>query len=335
MNLTVLAPGLLTTVQDGGRIGAAAYGVGRAGALDPVALRLANVLVGNAGDAAVLEFLIGGARLRFDVDTLIAFTGADMPLACGGQVLPAWRPLAVAAGSELRIGHAARGLCSYLAVAGGIDVADVLGSRSIDVNAGIGPCGGHALSAGDTLPYRALPKRRWRTPADSDSHASVGCVAANWSLDPRPWFDTDPEHPIAVVRGSHFDCMDPPSQRRLFATAFRIDNDSNRVGCRLSGEPLTLREPIETVSEGVVPGTVQLPPAGQPIVLLAEAPTCGGYPRIAQVAAVDLPRLAQRRPGDTVRFSETSLEAAQTRYLERERALARLQRNIAARIRDG
>jgi antagonist of KipI len=156
-------------------------------------------------------------------------------------------------------------------------------------------------------------------------------AAADWSLDPRPWFDSDQQMPIRVIAGTHFPQLDSASQRALFTTVFRIDADSNRVGYRLRGAALALREPSELVSAGVVPGTVQLPPGGNPIVLMAEAPTCGGYPRVAQVIAVDLPRLAQRRPGATVHFAQTSLEEAQTRYLECERLLARIARTVRER----
>jgi antagonist of KipI len=154
---------------------------------------------------------------------------------------------------------------------------------------------------------------------------------ANWSLDPRPWFDPDPAHPIHLIRGAHFDALDGPSRAVLFASEFRIDADSNRVGFRFDGPRLALSAPLELVSEPVATGTLQLPPGGQPIALMAEHPTIGGYPRIGQVAAIDIPRLAQRRPGDTVRFAEIDLATAQTRYLQRERELARLIDQIAER----
>jgi antagonist of KipI len=135
-----------------------------------------------------------------------------------------------------------------------------------------------------------------------------------------------------VIDGAHFTHMTDAAQRRLFDSAFRIGGDSSRMGLRLREARLELREPLNLVSAGIVPGTMQLPPSGDPIVLMAEAPTCGGYPRIGHVAAVDLPRLAQRRPGDGVRFAPVSLAEAQTRYLERERALAALARTIRDRL---
>ncbi len=329
MTIHVLAPGLLSTVQDGGRSGQAALGVGHGGAMDTVALRLANILVGNVENAATLELTLRGPRLRFDSDSLVAVTGADIEAHCGDAALPMWRPLAIRAGSELAFGNVRRGARSYLAVAGGIGIAPVLGSRSSDLNAGLGA---RALIAGDTLPTE--PASRYVAPSLWRELGATPCAATKWSLDPQPWFDSGLRRSIRVIAGSHSPHLDNASQRALFSAEFRIGADSNRVGYRLHGPALALREPLELISEGVMPGTVQLPPGGDPIVLMAEAPTCGGYPRIAQVIGVDLPHLAQHRPGEVLRFAETSLDDAQTRYLERERAMARVARIIAERLRD-
>lgn len=340
MSIRVLSPGWLTSVQDTGRTGHAAIGVGRAGAMDDVALRLANALVGNPGDAAALEITLRGPRLLFRTDALIALTGAQIDARCGKQAIPAWRPVWIGAGGEVELGDTRGGARAYLAVAGGIDVAAALGSRSTDINAALGPFSGHGLAAGDELPIghmaperlarsrRALGTAPSKAPDDQE-----GVLAAHWSLDPQPWFDSRGDHPIALMRGRHFENLDAPSRGALFAAPFRVGNESNRVGYRLEGVKLHLGAPLELISEGVVPGTMQLPPNGNPIVLMAEAPTTGGYPRIAHVALVDMPRLAQRRPGDHVRFVETSLADAQSRYLVRERALARLAHSIAERLR--
>ncbi|WP_347261845.1 biotin-dependent carboxyltransferase family protein [Rudaea sp.] len=337
MNLRVLAPGLLTSVQDGGRRGHAAIGVGGAGAMDDVSLRLANMLVGNAQDAAALEITLRGPRLRFDADALIAIAGAEVDARCGGEIVPPWRPVLLRAGSELNLGGMRRGARAYLAVAGGIALPAVLGSRSSDINAALGPLP-RALAAGDELPCAAAPRALcgdlWKTVAvPLEAHTENRRVfAAKWSLDPSPWFDARATRPISAIAGTHFDRLDAGSQHALFGAEFRIGVDSNRVGCRLERVPLKLAAPIEMVSAGTAPGTLQLPPGGVPIALTAEAPTTGGYPRIAQVIAIDLPHLAQRRPGDAVRFAPTDLAAAQMRYLERERALAKLASWIQARL---
>ena len=314
MSVAVLAPGLLTTVQDGGRRGFAGIGVGASGAMDSIALRLANILVGNVENAAALEFTLRGPRLHCATDCVIALTGAPVEAHCGGVELLRWRPLPMRAGAQIEFGGMRRGARSYLAIAGGFRIEPLLGSRSADVNAGIG----RTLAAGDVLPI-ATPQ--------------PGLAPVKWALDPAPWFDADPTRPIRIVAGAHLSQLEADSQRALFESTFRIGADSNRVGYRLEGAAkLAMREPLELVSAGVVPGTVQLPPEGKPIVLMAEAPTTGGYPRIAHVIAVDQPCLAQRRPGDGVRFTQVSPAAAQTLYLERERALACIAQTVAERL---
>jgi antagonist of KipI len=323
MSVVVLKPGLLTTLQDRGRHGHAALGVGAAGPMDEVAFRLANALVGNADAAAAIEISLLGPRLRFEAPTLIAFTGAEFDVRINQMSAPGWRPLHVAAGSVLEFGPARCGARAYLAVAGGFAAQSVLGSMATDVNARLGPLGGRPLQAGDVIAFPVARATNVPEPRE---------CPPTWSLDPRPWFDADPAHPIRLIRGPHCDTLDEASLAALFTQEFRIGIDSNRVGYRLDGTRLMLAAPLELVSEAVAFGSVQLPPGGQPIVLMAEHPTTGGYPRIGQVAAVDLPRLAQRQAGDRVRFREIGVDEAQTRYLSRERELARVIDTIAMRL---
>jgi antagonist of KipI len=321
MSIEVLKAGLLTTVQDRGRFGCAMVGVGRAGAMDDGAMRIANAIVGNVPDAPVLEMTFAGPRLRFDSASTIAITGGEFRPRIGSREIGAWRAIDVEAGEEIEIGPARSGLRAWLAIAGGILVEPTLGSASTDVNAGLGGIDGRALRDGDELATGTAAR-----PASSRAKHP-----AAWSIDPRPWFDADPERPIRLIRGTHFDALDIASRSRVFETRFRVASESNRVGIRLDGPRLALVAPIELVSEPLAFGTMQLPPDGQPIALMAEHPTVGGYPRIGQIAAVDLPRLAQRRPGDRLRFVPIDLADAQTRYLERERAIARLVDAIGAR----
>jgi len=329
MSISVLAPGWQTSVQDGGRHGFTALGVGASGAMDDVSRRLANILVGNVENAATLEITLRGPRLRFDADCAVALTGAAL------DGLPMWRPVAVKAGTEIAFGTMARGAYAYLAVAGGIGGDKIIASRSADIGAGLG----QALAAGDVLPFanesRMAHRELWQRFDSSPPQPGTdnpGVVSAKWSLNPRPWFELDPNNPIGMVEGAHFTQLSDSARHTLFHATFRIGGDSSRMGLRLREARLELRAPLELVSAAVVPGTVQLPPSGDPIVLMAEAPTCGGYPRIGHIPTVELPRLAQRRPGDSVRFAPMSLGAAQTRYLERERALAALARTIKDRL---
>jgi antagonist of KipI len=300
---------MLTTIQDRGRFGCAMLGVGRAGPMDDVAMRLANALVGNAAGAAVLEITLVGPRLRFDAATTIAFAGAEFPN------VASWRPIHVEAGAVVDVGTARHGARACLAIAGGFAAEPTLGSVAIDVNSGIG---GRPLREGDRLSTRANERAIARY--------------ARWSLDPRPWFDADATHAVRLLRSAHFDLLDAASRDALFTQTFRVGKDSNRVGFRLDGPTLALSAQFELVSEPLAIGALQLPPGGAPIALMAEHPTVGGYPRIGQIAAVDLPRLAQRRPGDLVRFAEIDLDRAQTRYLERERELAKLVEAIGERL---
>jgi antagonist of KipI len=318
--MEVVKPGLLSTVQDGGRIGQARFGVAPSGAMDVPALRLANALVGNGADAAALELTLLGPVLRFQHEAVIAITGAEIDVRVDAAAMPMWRPLYLPAGTLLTLGGMRRGARSYIAFAGGLQVSTCLGSASADVNAGIG----RALRSGDELETLAQAYPAWR-----GDRARVH--GPSWSLAPAHWFDLH-SRPLRAVTGRHFDALDDTSRSRLFADEFRVASDSNRVGFRLQGTPLQLVQPLELISEAVDFGTVQLPPGGAPIVLMAEHPTTGGYPRIAQIAAVDLPYLAQHRPGDRLRFERIDAGHAERLLIEQERALDEMIAEIGRRL---
>lgn len=322
MTVEVLKPGLLTTLQDAGRRGFAHLGVGRTGAFDEPALRIANALCGNTRDACALEITLLGPTLRFDADAGIAVAGATLPLRIDGVERPMWAPVRVPAGATLELGAMRAGCRSYLAVRGGFDLRPVLGSRSADVNAGLGPNGGRPLRTGDKLNAGMAP-----APSSSDPRS-----LPKWRLDPRPWSSSDSGKPLRLLPGSYLDRMTPTSRNVLFSEPFVLHADSNRVGLRLAGPVLGWTSPIEMVSEGCVPGLLQLPPSGQPIAFGPECPVSGGYPRIGQVAVVDMPRLAQLRPGDAVRFTPCTFDEALCALRERERTLDALTANIAARL---
>jgi antagonist of KipI len=316
--IEVLRPGLLTTVQDLGRTGHRAEGVPVSGALDAVALRLANLLVGNPQDAAGLEITLAGPRLHFRRDALVAVAARAVDAAVGDEPDPPLCPVRIRTGETLDLGAVRAGCRAYLAVAGGIAVDPVLGSRGTYLLGGFGGLDGRALRAGDQLPtgpapVPTLPGRR-----------------AGWWVSP----DLLPGGGLVrVLPGSHSAALTPESRAALFSAGFRAARDSDRMGLRLDGAALALSTPLELTSEGVVPGTVQLPPGGAPIVLLADGGTTGGYPRIAQVASVDLPVLAQLRPGDSLRFQPIALEAARHLLAARERSLAALEAAIRLRTR--
>ena len=317
--IEVLRAGLLSSVQDQGRCGHAAIGVGRAGAMDADAAQLANWLAGNDAAAAVIEITLSGPALRFARATTIALCGAEAELRLDGARIAGWRPQAVAAGSVLDCGGLRRGARVYLAVAGGIAVAPVLGSRSVDINAALGPCAGRALRAGDQLPLAAEDGLRLRrTPA--------------WSLAPATWFDPDPQRRLRLLPGAHYAELQADAQQALQSEVFRVAPESNRVGLRLQGATLQLRRPLELVSAGVTRGTVQLPPGGQPIMLAAEHPTTGGYPRIAHLIEADQSRLGQYRPGDSLCLRLVGTDEAEALRVRRTQALARVHHYIEQRL---
>jgi biotin-dependent carboxylase-like uncharacterized protein len=271
----VVDPGALTTVQDGGRPGWAHLGVPPSGALDQPALRLANRLVGNTETAAGLEATLTGVHLRLTRATAFAVTGARCDVRVDGRAV-GWGAAHVApAGAEVRVGAAHEGVRSYVAMAGGIDLAPVLGSQSTDLLSGLGP---PPLRAGDRLPL-GRPRRR------RHGHEAV-------------------PHPVrGVVRirlGPRADWFTAAAVRALDGAAYTVTADSNRIGLRLSGPVVDRVRDDELPTEGMVLGAVQVPPSGQPIVFLHDHPTTGGYPVVAVVVPDDLPVCAQARPGTTL-----------------------------------
>lgn len=321
MSVEVIRPGLLTTLQDMGRPGFAHLGVGRSGAFDVPALRIANALCGNPPDACALEITLLGPTLRFRSDAWVAITGAPMRIAIDGVEAPMWAPLRVPAGATVALAAARSGCRSYLAVHDGFDVEPVLGSRSIDVNAALGPCNGLPLRAGDELATTAM---------------AAGTLAAtpNWWLDSRPWFGDESALPLRLLPGHHLEQLTETSRNMLFSHIFNVHKDSNRAGLRLPGPKLEWAAPIEMISAGCVAGLVQLPPSGQPIAFGPECPVSGGYPCLGKIAAVDFPRLAQLKPGDALRFAPCTFDDALRALHERERALGILEANIALRLRN-
>lgn len=310
--IEVLHPGLQTQLQDSGRWGWQADGVPVGGAMDGWSHRVANLLAGNAGDEATLEILLQGPRLRFERDACMALVGAELPLTLDGQPVPAGRRLRVPAGAELACGRASAGLRAYLAVQGGFDVPVVLGSRSTYVRGGFGGWQGRALQAGDRLPLGPNPSEP----------LSVGALADTTPTLP----DRGQIEPVLVVPGEHWDAFPAAVRAAFVATAWRVGPQSDRMGYRLQGPALGAPALGELLSEGVSFGTVQVPPDGQPIVLMAERQSTGGYPKIAHVASVDLPLLAQMAPGQALRFELITTDRAQALLEDRERTLARLRR---------
>ena len=287
--LTVLDPGPCTTVQDRGRPGWAHLGVPRSGALDAAAAALANRLVGNREGAAVLETTLGGVSVRAGAAMTVAVTGAEAPVLVAGRQRAFGEPLTLRTGDLLTVGPARWVVRSYLAVAGGVAVPEVLGSRSTDTLSGTGP---GVLCAGDVLPVGE--------PAGAPAALDVAAVRR-------------PAAPLClrVHVGPRQDWFADEAASTLFSSTYTVSEQSNRVGLRLRGPRLAPAEHrlspdrgiIELPSEGMVLGAVQVPASGEPVVFLNDHPTTGGYPVLAVVSAADLGGCAQLRPGDRVRFA--------------------------------
>lgn len=304
MTATIIRAGFLTTIQDLGRIGSRQFGVSVGGALDTHALRVANLLVGNDETAAGIEMTLGGSQLRFADERTVAWCGGGFDVR-----VPAGHAAMMSAGEELIFNQPKTGCRSWLAISGGIDVPLVLKSRSTDLRASFGGFVGRALRDGDEL---SLGKRRRSQTAATEKISS-------WSAS-HDWSSTAKAEPVLrVLRGADWDRFDASAHHALTSGAFIVSPDSNRMGARLEGPELRRNDDVDLVSEAVAPGTIQVPPNGQPIVLLGDCQTIGGYPKIAHVITVDLPVAAQLRAGDRVSFREVSLAQAHRLLADRER----------------
>lgn len=309
-------------------------GIPAGGAMDRMACRVANLLVGNEDGAAVLEATLLGPAMEFEAATLIAITGGHLEATVDGVSIPPWHSVLVPRGATLRFGRATLGCRAYVAFAGGIDVPLVFGSRSTYLRAGFGGYEGRALRADDALSVgepSAVGRQIASSMATDGDAVSVAKWSAGATLRP-PYADASS---VRLIEGAHMSLLTPESRETLFGARFRVSSSSDRMGYRLTGEALSLARPTELLSEAVAFGTMQLPPGGEPIVLMADRQTTGGYPRVGEVATVDLPLIAQLKPGDFVRFRPVSLGDAQALYLAQVAELAQARRGLQWRFTRG
>jgi antagonist of KipI len=330
----VVSGGLQTTVQDLGRPRTQRHAVPVGGAMDTMALRIANLLVGNNENAAALEATLIGPAIEFGAPTLIAIGGADLTATIDSAPIGRWRAVLAPAGATLRFGRPENGCRAYVAFAGGVDVPEVFGSRATYLRGAFGGMEGRALRDGDEIRFGETTVLSRRIAASLHDE-TAGLSLARWyaGVTLRPPYSAEPI--VRLVPGAHTEALDAESRTALFGDRFRVSASSDRMGYRLEGPQLRLRERVEMLSEGVTFGTVQLPPGGAPIALMADGQTTGGYPRIGEVASVDLPLVAQLKPGDHVQFAPVSLDEAQRLYLERENELAQMKVGLAFRFSKG
>jgi antagonist of KipI len=298
--IEVIKPGLLTTIQDQGRWGYQCYGVGISGALDSFALAAANRLVGNAEGAAGLEITLQGPTLKFHRETILALAGADLGPKLNGNPISHWTCHWAPEGSILSFSGRKSGVRAYLAVSGGIDVPLVMGSRSTYLMGRFGGMEGRPLRTADRLP---IPKPK------ANHRESIG---RELPAEYRPPYGRNPE--IRVIRGPFEEFFSDRGITAFYSTEYSITPQSDRMGYRLEGEPVSRKKSEELITCGLAQGTIQVPPNGQPIVLLADRQTIGGYPIIATAAHVDLPLIAQCAPGEKLRFRPVLPEEAQDAY---------------------
>lgn len=316
--IEILSPGILASVQDMGRRGYRDLGVGVAGAMDAEALRIGNMLVGNDDTLAGIEFTLGGFAVRFTADTVFALTGADTGARLDGEPVPTWWVRRARAGQELRAGMAERGMRTMLCLAGGIDVPAVLGARATDLKAAFGGHEGRALRAGDRLSLGAaeppaIPLRGFGLDA-----TRLGL------LTPR-----NAETVLRFLPAAEWSLISQAAREGLMAQSWTLRSDSNRMGYRFDGAALSFERSFELLSHGILPGTIQLPPDGVPVIQCNDANTCGGYPKLGVVIEADLPRLAQLRLGTALRFEAVGRATALAEAAGRRAMLDKLPGRIA------
>ncbi|MBQ1580773.1 MAG: biotin-dependent carboxyltransferase family protein [Firmicutes bacterium] len=302
MNIKVISPGVLTTVQDTGRFGHQAAGIPEAGAMDRASLRLANALVGNPEDAAALELTVFGGTFEFDGEGTIALTGADMRPFLNGNRMAMNTAVPVKAGDRLELGAASQGMRAYLAVSGGIDVPVVLGSRSTDLKSRLGGLEGRKLRAGDVLESGSRPQAA----AELAEVQGTPCEPVLQRLAQ----STDPEGVtrIRFLFGPQ-DAMFAEDAKKTFTDSiYTLSAACDRMGYRLEGAAVPSLNGTDILSEGICFGSIQVPANGQPIVMMADHQTTGGYAKIGTVLSEDLPLLAQLGPGKRIRFASVTLE---------------------------
>lgn len=329
MGIRILKAGIMSSVQDMGRWEYLSQGVPISGAMDRLAARIANLAVGNLGNEAVIEFTYGHAAFQTNQPALLAYSGGGAILKVGSGMLPADRPLFVPSGTTIRLINDAHGCRSYLAVAGGWDVPEVLGSRSTYITAAIGGYQGRLLRNGD-----ALEARRELTDIAVELYRRLEGQIINypkWAIA-RPLLLPKDRHTVRVVPAHEFTWFGGKSVVDFLSAPYTVSTACNRMGYQLNGPPIQRFVDRELLSTAVAPGTIQVTGDGNLIVLMADCQTSGGYPRIAQVAAVDMPLCAQLKPGDTIYFREISRAEAEKLYIRQADQLNKLAAALAANL---
>ena len=314
MSITVLNPGLLTTVQDQGRIGYQQFGVSVSGVMDPRSAALANILVGNDEKEAVLECTMMGPHLQFDQANCIAITGGDLMPTLDGKPIPNYTAVKVEAGQVLKFTMPKTGCRAFIAFAGGLDIPEVMGSRSTYMKAKIGGLNGRKLEKGDVIGFRA-PKAELK-------NMNFRSMASEFV--PRK------EYTVRVVLGPQDDYFTDAGIQTFLSEVYTVTPEFDRMGCRLEGAVIQHKDGGDIISDGIAFGAIQVPSSGNPIIMLGDRQTTGGYTKIATVVSADFRILAQLKAGDKVRFEKVSVKVAQDALLTQRAALKTIRTALEA-----
>lgn len=326
MSMSVIKPGLLTSIQDLGRKGYQQHGVIVSGAMDPYSLRIANMLVGNKEGEGALEITLMGPTLKVEKDCLIAITGGDLTPTVNGQVVPMWRPIFLKKDAILAFGGCRSGCRTYLSVAGGFNIPSVMNSKSTYLKGGLGGYKGRALQAGDEIEINA------ESPSQ-EKRAFNDFSTVKWFVNGKD-FMPESKPVIRFIQGSQYEFFANSSKDDFEKESFKVSNQSDRMGYRVSGPSMDFKEKRDLLSEAVTNGSIQVPPDGNPIILLADSQTTGGYPKIAQVITADIPFIAQVKPGESIQFSRVTLREAEQLYLQKEQMLKDLKTSISLALKE-
>ncbi|MFU0826739.1 MAG: Biotin-dependent carboxylase-like putative protein [Lachnoclostridium sp.] len=312
MSIQIISPGALTTVQDYGRVGFCEIGFSPSGAVDTRSMELANILVGNEMGEAVLECTIIGPTIYFTRDNVIAVTGAYMAPRIDGREIPMNRAVTVKTGETLSLGTAETGCRTYIAFAGGLAIKKCFGSKSTDIKCGIGGVNGRPIKAGDEIEF-ANPVSYLKG-MEKRVHRQMEAVAL-----PKT---------IRVIMGPQDDYFTEEGIKTFLSSPYKLTNDSNRMACKLSGPVIASKKTTDIISDGISLGSIQVSINGQPIVMLSDRQTTGGYAKIATVISADIPNIAQCKPGDSLLFQSVSLETAHKLYKQRVKSMKKLQQKM-------
>lgn len=327
MSITCIKSGTLASLQDLGRTGYQKLGIIVSGAMDAHALKIANIMVGNNHNEACIEVTMRGSSFKFNKDTLISITGGNLRPTIEDMEVPQWRPVLVKANSVLKFKGNITGLRSYLAVSGGYVLQEKLGSKSTYLRAEFGGFRGRALEKDDVLDVNDVTSRGDKI-QKSLLRDTVYFKTTSWHIRPKFYEKNDEINHIRFLEGNEYSWFSAEAKISLEKELFKVENSSDRMGYRLKGTPLKKEAEKEMISEAIINGTVQVANDGNPIVLLADRQTTGGYPRIAQIISADIYKFGQLKPSDQIQFKKVTLAQAYSALQELERELVKIQLNL-------